>query len=198
MVQVQHGINAGGAHVADVFEAQHLGAPFKVILHEAVTVVEGEDGSVLKYTIPDPDGLYRCIVVSRVIHPRKLSGPEIRFLRKAVGIKQKELAEKIEVSAEHLSRCEKGIYPLSPTSEKLLRVYALKTAFKLHKVGASPAKKNLEDVLDSLFNVVKVCSAHPADEEIELHFWLQKSSEEEDGELSDVSEWLDQPKPKAA
>lgn len=198
MTHVRHGIMAGAAHVADCFEAQYLGAPFKVVLHEAVTVVHAEDGSILKYTIPDPDGLYRSIAFKRLVHPRKLSGEDVRFLRKALGIRQKQLAEKIEVSPEHLSRCEKGVHPLSPTSEKLLRVYALKTAFKLHKVGASAAKTKLEDALDSLFDAVKVRSAHSANDELEFHFWLQSVTDEEESNLPDSPEWLDEPKPRAA
>ena len=108
---------------------------------------------------------------SLVLNKRKLSGKEIHFLRKAIKAKQKELARRIfEMSAEHLSRCESGAMVMSPTSEKLLRIYALKTAWKLQKLEPCEETRKLEQMLDRLFDMMKPVSVFDPDDVLELHF----------------------------
>ena len=53
----------------------------------------------------------RCRVVKAITF-RKLSGEEVRFLRKEVGMKAKAFAQRIEMSPENLSRVENGSEPL--------------------------------------------------------------------------------------
>ena len=100
----------------------------------------------------------------------------MKFIRKALGLKQKDLAQRIEITAEHLSRCEGGQLILSPTTEKLLRIFALKTAFKLHKCKACEAKTKLESALDHLFDTLKPVAVFDVNDPLELHFHLRKSS----------------------
>jgi len=159
----QHGAGGEITRVVDQFDAVDLGAPFKVVLHKAVRVT-------LKYSIPDTDGLISQIAISRVLNKRKLSGKEIHFIRKAIKAKQKELAQRIEMSAEHLSRCESGAMVMSPTSEKLLRIYALKTAWKLQKLELCEETRKLEQMLDRLFDMMKPVSVFDPDDVLELHF----------------------------
>ncbi|WP_260581173.1 helix-turn-helix domain-containing protein [Sphingopyxis sp. PET50] len=165
-------INTHGsiAHVVDQFEATDLGAPFKVILNKCVKVVSDKaTGEVLSYTIPDPDGLLRMVVLSRIMHPRKLFGADIKFLRKAVGLMQKEVAKGIDVTPEHLSKCEAGKLALSGGGDKLLRLLFFKTAIKHHKIESSKAKKKIENLLDKIFDDQPIC-AHDVDDEIVLRF----------------------------
>ncbi|WP_282608963.1 DNA-binding transcriptional regulator [Pelagibius sp. Alg239-R121] len=163
-------------HVADVFEATALGAPFKVLLHKSVTVsFDPISNEVVSYKIPDIPQLLGTVLLTRLLHSRKLSGPEVKFARKVIGLKQSELARKTEVSPEHLSRCENGATPLSPQGEKLLRVFALKEVLKLPDMPKSDDKAKLEDALDSIFDDMSISSAHAAGDEIELHFTCEKS-----------------------
>ena len=73
-------------------------------------------------TIPDLEGLIAAVAVTRVIHDLKLNGGEIRFLRKAVAMTARTLADRLEVTPETVSRWENGKDPIGPTSEKLLRL----------------------------------------------------------------------------
>ena len=60
-----------------------------------------------------------------------LSGPEIRFLRKNMGLKGLELAKLMGVDNATLSRWEAGSQPISQTSDRLLRlIYAGKKGFR--------------------------------------------------------------------
>ena len=106
------------------------------------------------------------MVLNRVLNVRKLSGPDIRFLRKCLNLKAKEVAKKIEVSAEHLSRCENMALPISPASEKLLRLFLFKTAVKLSCLKESDKKIRLEQALDDLFELYDPVPVHDATEEL--------------------------------
>lgn len=160
------------SRVVDQFEATDLGAPFKVILKGCVKVVSNvQTGEMLSYTIPDPDGLLRTVVLARILHPRKLFAADIKFLRKAVGVMQKDLARSLGLSAEHLCKCESGALPLSVGSEKLLRLFLFKTVIKHHKIKDSEAKQQIEEALDKLFDLLTPVSVFDVEDEIVFTFY---------------------------
>lgn len=167
---VQQGIE-GVPCIAEKFLASDLGAPFRVYLHNSVTITTNEEtGEVLSYKIPDLEGLIQAVVIKRVLDPRKLRGAELKFVRKSIGLKQKELAARIDMTPEHLSRCEADALVMSPSTEKLFRVFALKSAIKLNKEKASDAKTELEDAVDRIFDGMKPVSAFDVEHELEMHF----------------------------
>jgi len=199
MTVVQHGAESV-TRVVDRFEAEDLGAPFKVFLNHSVTVTFDETtGDVISYKIPDLDGLLRSIVITRILHHRKLSGADIKFVRKVLGLKQKELASKIEITAEHLSRCETGPLVMSPSSEKLLRIFSFKTAFRLHNKKSCDAKAKLEDALDQLFDAIKPVPVFDVNEELELYFHRSRRRKDKSGKDEiDDGQWDGEPEVRAA
>ena len=116
---------AAGTRIVDLpnYDADILGAPFKVILVNGVTEVIGSDGQV-KVKVPNLSGLVRAVIKSRVLHPRKLQGADIRFIRRGLGLKAKTLAKQLDVTPEHFSRCEGATKTLSGSSEKIFRLLA--------------------------------------------------------------------------
>src|SRR5688572_21190760 len=112
--------------VVSEYQADLLGAPFPVVLLNAVEEHWCTScNKKLETVIPDLTGLLQAVAMTRAGIPRKLNGAEIKFLRHAVGMKAKQFAKKLEMSAENLSRVENGTKPLGPQSEKLLRFYVL-------------------------------------------------------------------------
>lgn len=156
--------------VMEHFDAGDFGAPFRIILDDCVKVTFDENGDMLSYMIPDPDGLMRVVVLTRILNARKLTGADIKFLRKAVCVKQKDLAAAIELMPETLSRCEAGKQPISPASEKLLRLFLFKTAIKHHRIKDCEAKTKLEEALDALFDVLQPVPVHDVNDQLVLHF----------------------------
>lgn len=194
----QHGVGAS-TYVAEEFEATDLGAPFKVVLHGAVKVKKDtETGNLVSYSIPDLEGLIAVIVISRTLHPRKLCGPDIKFIRKALVMKQKELADKLELSVEHLSRCETGAVPMSPATEKLLRILSLKSAMKLHKMKPGAAKTTLEDAMDRVFDAIKSQPVFDADDELAFHFYRARHDNSGAGPQDDGGELWEEEGKQAA
>lgn len=177
--------------VLPVFDADDLGIPFKVKLIDSVSqIINPEDGDVLKTIIPNVPGLLCSVAMARILEPRKLSGPELKFVRKVFRVPAKKLAERIGVSPEHLSRCEASDRVLSVGAEKCLRISLFLDNFKLpkdivtdecedEKVKAfaqkyTSAVKRIEEILDDM----KITSAHPVEDELILAFQTQRVTED--------------------
>lgn len=71
--------------------------------------------------IPDMPGLARAAALARAQSPERLSGKEVRFIRRALDMSQKEFAEKMDLSAEYVSRWENDHKGIGGASEKLVR-----------------------------------------------------------------------------
>ena len=100
-----------------------LGSPFAVILHDAVdqkycAVCE----EIIGHVIPKPNELLAVTALFRACNPTKLSGSDVRFLRKSLHLKAKEFAEKIDVTPEYLSRIENDHQAIGLHYERLLRM----------------------------------------------------------------------------
>jgi transcriptional regulator with XRE-family HTH domain len=184
-----------------------LGTSFEVILHNAVERRVAEKGP--EVFIPDYQGLIKQIAISRSFHPAKLRGGDIRFLRKTLGMKAKELAAKLDISPEHLSRCEQGSKVLSPNSEKVLRsivlleaIYVAKKALEdVDRKGRGPVidglLKKLTDLLDKTKAVMEDLEIKPIsslEDRIVFHFHLVSSITPEranDDDVDSPREWSD-------
>ena len=75
-------------------------------------------------TIQDEDSLHCAIGLYVIMQPRVLSGPEFRFLRKQMGLKQKDLAEEFGVSEQTVANYEKQ-KPIPTASDHLMRMFFL-------------------------------------------------------------------------
>lgn len=160
------------------YAVDNLGTSFKVILVNSAKCTQGVDGEEIY--IPDYQGLIKKIAVKRAAHPMKLKAGDIKFLRKTLGLRNKELSEKLDISPEHLSRCESGDKTLSPNSEKVLRslvlleaVYVMQKAIEDSEEEKSGIQEKISKLLYSLKEIVsglKISPMHDADEELIFHF----------------------------
>lgn len=107
----------------------NIGAPFKVILVDSVRQKVSDSGEILETSIPNMGGLLKEVALARSLCDRKFLPTEIKFVRKAIGLKAAEIANLLGITPEHLSRCENGDRALSVAAEKLLRVIVLKRRF---------------------------------------------------------------------
>jgi len=79
------------------------------------------DGRVVA-EIPALKQLMQLIAKDLVFCPAALSGSEIRFLRKRLGVKSSEMAGHLRVEFESFSRIENGHNPVSPQIDLLTRM----------------------------------------------------------------------------
>ena len=72
--------------------------------------------------IPKAEQLHGLLVNALVSKSAALTGPEIRFLRKELGMSGRAFAIRLGMTPEHLSRLETGRRTVSPTTSLLLRL----------------------------------------------------------------------------
>ena len=152
MMQHEQGMNVHVVKHEEGYLLDTLGAPFGVILRNGVTRnTDSKTGEEI-VTIPDVVGLIGAVVRARVIHPRKFTGAEIKFVRDALSLQAKNLAEFLDITPEHLSRCENGGKVLSAAIEKEFRLAAfLATLMEEHgKLFIRPTKEELEEAKRNL------------------------------------------------
>lgn len=106
-----------------------LGAPFKVILSNGVTFSTDPKTGKELVTVVDVVGLIGAVVRARIQHPRKLSGKEVKFIRDALSVRAKAVAAYLDITPEHLSRCENGSKVMSASHEKMFRLKAFVTTY---------------------------------------------------------------------
>src|SRR5262249_34268170 len=111
----------------------------------------GEHGDGGGIVVPDVMALEAAMAVARVTVSTKLSGEEIRFLRKALGMKAVDLAKFLDVTPETFSRWENGAIPISTNAERILRLRVVH-ALRLKTPGV-PAKD--EDILSMSFTPIR-------------------------------------------
>jgi transcriptional regulator with XRE-family HTH domain len=93
-----------------------------VILDAAKKAICDECGADNGVSVPDEDGLEAALAVIRIGLPFRLTGEEIRFLRGALELRQKQLSEYLQVRPETMSNWENDKEPIGPQYEKVLRL----------------------------------------------------------------------------
>jgi DNA-binding transcriptional regulator YiaG len=75
----------------------------------------------VEVAIPNIEGLHRQIAQSVTAKRGRLTGAEVRFLRKWLGLSGVDFAQHMGVSAETVSRWEQSANPIGTTADRLLR-----------------------------------------------------------------------------
>jgi DNA-binding transcriptional regulator YiaG len=169
------------------YEIDTLGAPFKVTLCDSVATKVDPTTGEEKIVVPDLNGLINAVVRSRAVHPRKLNGEEIKFIRNALGVKANKIARFLAMTPEHLSRCEAGAKVMSTPSERQFRLFAYIGTFvpepedllkppKAEDIERMVAQKpNALQQFASHFFTMRILSAFNADTELHFEFVRRQS-----------------------
>lgn len=104
------------------FEEDLLGLPYPVLLIDSVIEeFDPETGEALTHTIPALDSLVAAVAIVRALTPVKLAPEEVRFVRKAMDMTGRDLAEALNTTPETVSRWENGGQAPGEFVERLLR-----------------------------------------------------------------------------
>jgi transcriptional regulator with XRE-family HTH domain len=109
-------------HILEEFEVNTLGLPFPVLVKNAVVERrDAETNEVIGHAIPDLDGLVAAVAMTRALLPLALRGKELRFMRKAIGMKSKDFAEAVGLTASSYSRYENDNDQMGGFVEQIVR-----------------------------------------------------------------------------
>jgi len=87
----------------------------------AVQVLRCDKCGTEMVAIPDMQGLGRATAISRALNPVRLSGREVKFLRRVLDMTQVKFAEAMELTPESVSRWENDARGVGAACEKLVR-----------------------------------------------------------------------------
>jgi DNA-binding transcriptional regulator YiaG len=73
-------------------------------------------------TIQKLSGLHRAIGLRIIEKSELMSGPELRFLRKQLGLTQAALAHKVQLTDQTIANYEKGVTEISGPADALLKL----------------------------------------------------------------------------
>jgi transcriptional regulator with XRE-family HTH domain len=112
-------------------EESGLGLPYPVTLINAAEEEIDENGEQIGIRIPNLEGLAAVVVLARCLWPYDLAGAEVRFIRRVLGYTQQELAARLVMRPETLSRWESrkedqnpSDRPVGEWADKSLRMLA--------------------------------------------------------------------------
>jgi DNA-binding transcriptional regulator YiaG len=104
------------------YEESGLGLPYPVVLINAAEEHSDAAGNVLGVSVPNLEGLAAAVAVARAFLPVELTGSEVRFMRKVIGMSAKDFAEAFKLDPAYLSRCEKKNQTLGGWAESQVRL----------------------------------------------------------------------------
>lgn len=101
--------------------------------------------------LPRVERLHSLIVQKLMSKPSVLSGSELRFIRKFIGVKAVDVARMLNVSQTTVSRWETGAEPIGKESDKLFRIVATLKHVERTKREAEEVYRDLaNEYLDKL------------------------------------------------
>lgn len=115
----------------EVYHDHDLGLPYPVIVRDAaIEEIDEATGESLAIGLPLPQQYVKAVALVRSLHPLQLSGAEIRFMRKVLGMKAKDFAAAIPIRPETYSRIEHDHEPTSDYVDQLIRHYVCAELFE--------------------------------------------------------------------
>lgn len=97
--------------------------------------------------IPSINELHLLIGSNIVCKKELLTGQEVKFLRKEIGMKSKDMASALSISAESYSRWERGKQPMAACHDKSLRmIYVINASESMGRVLSKNSRFILHDI----------------------------------------------------
>lgn len=98
--------------------------------------------------------LMQIIACALVLKPSELTGKEIRFLRKYIGLTGEQFGKKLGLTKEHISRIENGKLQVGTQTERLIRYISISTN---------------ADLRERLFELLDAIKTEPRNERIAIN-----------------------------
>ena len=118
-------------------------------------------GKILGIAVPDAEELAAAVALALCFMPVRLSGTEVRFIRRVMGMTGQELASAVEMDPATLSRWEHGKQDVGGWADKAVRMAAV-----LRLQDRAPASSLRPEDVVSLRFAPRRADSHPT---IEVH-----------------------------
>ena len=165
-------------HVLDRYEEKLMGLPYPIVLlNAAEEITHPKTGKVLGVAVPDAEELAAAVALALCFMPTRLTGAEVRFIRRVMGMTGQELAAAVEMDPATLSRWEHGKQEVGGWADKAVRMAAV-----LCLQDRAPGSSLRPEAIVSLRLTPRPTNYHPT---IEVH----RVGSEEVAAESEVKGW---------
>jgi transcriptional regulator with XRE-family HTH domain len=114
------------SRILERYEEHLMGLPYPVVLLDAAEeITDPDDGSVIGVAVPDAEELAAAVALSLCFMPARLTGAEVRFIRRVLGMTGQDLAAAVEMDPATLSRWENGKQSVGGWADKAIRMAAV-------------------------------------------------------------------------
>jgi len=108
------------------YEEDGLGLPYPIILIDgAEEEIDDASGEVVGISVPNTEELVAAVAITRALHPLKLDGSEVRFIRRAIGMQSKDFAVSLGMDPATFSRWENNKQECGGWADKEVRMAAV-------------------------------------------------------------------------
>ena len=138
--------------VLESYDASSLVGIRTIVSHAAIQRITESGEETIE--LPKLNELLATAAVARCLMPMRLSGRELKALRKILGLTLAEMADKLDqrTAVETVSRWESGSQPMGPYVEKVLRLVVCEELKELAPgifyVGKLISDMRVEDPMD--------------------------------------------------
>lgn len=114
------------SRVLERYEEHLMGLPYPVVLFDAAEeITDPDNGAVLGIAVPDFEELAAAVALALCFMPARLTGAEVRFIRRVLGMTGQDLAAAVEMDPSTLSRWENGKQTVGGRADKAIRMAAV-------------------------------------------------------------------------
>jgi len=148
---------------------------------QGITVYECPVCDEVMPEIPSLRKLHLAIAMELVGKPDALSGTELRYLRKEMGVQAKTFAKMLGYTPQHLSRIENGHEGISEQADKLTR-----SLFLMRRIEEASLRNQLDEIknqLDQIFASFRDRLRKHSDRRISINMPAFMISEKEENSL---------------
>ena len=114
---------AGATVVHGTYELKEVG--LKNVVLQGIEIAKCPDCKNEDPIVPNMNGLMRALALAVIEKPYRLTGEEVRFLRKYLRLTGEEFSRFIHVDKSTLSKWENNEDPVGDQSDRLIRLVAL-------------------------------------------------------------------------
>jgi DNA-binding transcriptional regulator YiaG len=129
------------------YQFDDMGIP--VILQQ-IKVIECPHCGNVEPIIPNMDGLMHVLALGVLCNPSKLSGEEVRFLRKYVNKSALDFARFLHLDHTHLSKIENNRLEIGTRTDKLVRLMVINMDPRL--------ADGIKELMELMPNIADSCS----------------------------------------
>lgn len=129
------------------YEFREMGIPVELV---RIQVIECSHCGNADPIIPNLDGLMHTIASAVVCHPFRLTGGEVRFLRKFVNKSAVEFSRYLDLDPTSLSRIENDRTPIGNGTDKLIRLVVVNMDQRL--------SEDIKQLMELMPNINDACT----------------------------------------